>query len=181
MTERENLCAAVKKIAWGYVLLHLNVNLGSLNILPDWLGYGLMLAAIPAVGERVPSAKLLKPLGVLLAVWEGVCWIYAARGMPLSVPALELVATVVSLYFHFQLLTDLAELARLFECSEEGRIRNLRTVRTLLITMLALPFPWEEYTWVVLAIVAVHVVVAIWICSVLFSLCCSLETEEGEA
>ena len=38
-----DLCMAVKQIAWGYVLLHFNINLGTFNMLPNWLGYLLMV------------------------------------------------------------------------------------------------------------------------------------------
>ena len=40
-----DLCQAVKHIAWGYVLLHFNINLGPLNVLPNWAGYLLMVGA----------------------------------------------------------------------------------------------------------------------------------------
>ena len=78
---REELADAVKRIAWGYVLLHVNVNLGSLNILPNWLGYLLILGVLPMLGEREPSALLLRPLGILLALWEGVLWALTLFGI----------------------------------------------------------------------------------------------------
>ena len=77
---REKLAGAVKFIAWGYILLHLNFNLGTLNILPNWLGYVLMLQALPILGNDEPSAPLLRPLGIILALWEGALWALAIFG-----------------------------------------------------------------------------------------------------
>ena len=175
MTQQETLCWAVKKIAWGYLLLHLNFTLGTLNVLPDWLGYIFMIQALSSLSQEEPSATLLQPLGVLLAVWSGLLWLAALFGQTLHLYILEVLAAVLSLYFHFQLLTNLAHLAARYGCPEGQRLLTLRTVRTLLITLLALPLPWQQYEWLSLLIIAAHLVVAIWLCSVLFSLRRSLE------
>lgn len=58
----EKLCNAIKKIAWGYILIHVNFSLNTLNILPDWAGYLLFLSAIPMIGEEDESTNLLMPL-----------------------------------------------------------------------------------------------------------------------
>lgn len=174
--EREKLAGAVKSIAWGYVLLHVNINLGTLNILPNWLGYVLMLGALPILGEWEPSALLLRPLGILLAVWEGLLWGFAIFSIPFDSTIVSILGSVASLYFHFQLLTNLASLAQRYDCPEEGKILTLRTVRTLLITLLALPFDWRQYSVVSVCVVLAHIIVAIWICSVLFSFSRSLSS-----
>lgn len=172
--EREQLANAVKKIAWGYVLLHLNINLGTLDILPNWLGYVLMLGALPILGKWEPSALLLRPLGILLAAWEGLLWGFTIFSIPFDSTIVSILGSVASLYFHFQLLTNLACLAQRYDCPEERKILTRRTVRTLLITLLALPFNWQAYSAVSICVVFAHIIVAIWICSVLFSLCRSL-------
>jgi hypothetical protein len=178
--EREKLADAVKQIAWGYLLLHININLGTLNILPNWLGYVLMLSVLPLLGEAAPSALLLRPLGILLALWEGLLWGLTIFGISFDSTVLSIIAAALSLYFHFQLLTNLAELAQRYSCPEERRILHLRTVRTLLITVFSLPIPWEKYQVFSIGMAVVFVVVAFWICIVLFSFRSSLsETSPG--
>lgn len=180
--EREQLANAVKSIAWGYVLLHLNINLGTLDILPNWLGYVLMLGALPILGESEPSALLLRPLGILLVLWEGLLWGLTIFSIPFDSTIVSILGSVASLYFHFQLLTNLASLAQRYNCPEERKILNLRTVRTLLITLLALPFNWRQYSVVSVCVVFAHIIVALWVCSVLFSLRRSLlETDLPKA
>ncbi len=81
--ERRRLADGVKLIALGYLLLHLDLNLGALNILPNWLGYILILKALPALGEYEPSALLLRPIGILLALWgvSSGSWLYSAPAL----------------------------------------------------------------------------------------------------
>lgn len=174
--ERQRLADSVKLIAYGYLLLHLNFNLGTLNVLPNWLGYILILRALPALGEYEPSALLLRPLGILLALWEGVLWTVDLVGSSLTGYLFTVIATVIELYFHFQLLTNLADIAESCNCPEHKRILTLRTVRTVLITLFALPVPWDSYKILTVGMMVVFIVVAVWLCTVLFSFRRSLAT-----
>ena len=177
----EKLCRAIKHIAWGYVLLYLDVNLATFNILPDWAGFLLILFALPALADEVPSAVLLRPFAILLAAWEGFEWlaklIGASLGIDLTVPFL--IINVIVLYFHFQLLTDLAALSEKYGCPQTRKLLQLRTVNTLIATALALPLPWEQAEWLATAALLVYGAIVIWICGVLFGLKRSLPEEES--
>ena len=108
MTDRETLYRGASHAAWGYFFLYLDINLGALNILPDWAAYLLFLSAIGKLqGERRDLA-LLRPLGILLALWNGADWGLALFGGSVTghLPPVDLVISVVQLYFHFQFLTD---------------------------------------------------------------------------
>ena len=186
MTDRRIPAHAAGTIAAGFLLLHVNFNLGTLNILPDWLGYLLILRALPSLEQGVPSAGLLKPLGTGLTVWEGIRWVIAIFGGNVNavwaevIGLAQLVAAVAALYFSFQLFTNLAELAQQYGCPEQKRLLTLRTWRTIGLTLAVIPFPWEEYIAAAVVFVAANLVVAIWICAVLFSLKNSLLREEEE-
>ena len=178
---RQKLCRAIKFIAWGYVLLYLDVNLATFNILPDWLGFLLIFLALPALADEVSSAALLRPFAILLAAWEGFEWltklIGASIGADLSIPFL--IINVIILYFHFQLLTDLAALSEKFDCPQTSKLLHLRTVNTLIATALALPLPWERAEWLAIGALLVYGAIVIWICVVLFGLKRSLTEEEN--
>lgn len=138
----EHIYRALSKIAWAYVLLHANLNLGTLNVLPNWAGYLLLWQAIALLGGEVRDLLLLKPFCILLGAWEGAAWLLALAGRTLDglfLP-LDLLVAVISLYFHFQLLTDVALLA---EDGGEGshwarRLRIWRSVNAVLSTALSL-------------------------------------------
>ena len=76
------LSGAASLVAWGYLFLYLNINLGPVDILPNWLGYGMMLRALPALGSAVPAAALLRPLASMLAGWQGLLWVLPILGIP---------------------------------------------------------------------------------------------------
>ncbi len=176
-TYYEKLTGAVKQIAWGYVLLHVDLNLGTINVLPAWLGYVLILSALPVLAMEEESAALLRPLNILLALWEGILWLTAILGISFNSYVPEVLEAALSLYFHFQLLTNLADMAEKYGCFEQKSLLLLRTVRTILITILTFPVPWQKYTILAIAVIGTNIVIAICICSVLFSLAKSLKTE----
>lgn len=180
---RQNLCRAIKYIAWAYVLIYLDINLGTFNILPNWLGFLLILHALPALAEAVSSAALLRPFAILLAAWEGFEWLAKLFGGTISTDFMmvSLISTVITLYFHFQLLTDLATLSEQHCCPQTDKILHLRTVNTLIATALALPLPWQKIEWFAIAALLVYGAIVIWLCFVLFGLKRSLTEEEDES
>lgn len=164
------LAEACGKVATGYLFLYLNFNLnfgGTLDVLPDWLGMVFLLQSLPALACWQPAALLLQPLGLLLAGWEGLEWLTAIFQLDLAaLPVLPLVVRVVSLYFHFQLLTNLADAVQPYHPEEADALRGRRTLNTLFLTAFALPLPWEEwqYAALVLLLCSVAVTFALWHC-----------------
>lgn len=176
---RQNkLCNAIKQIGLAYLFIHLHINIGTIDILPDWLGYLWIFQALSVIGEEIPSAKLLRPLGVVLTVWMFLDWVLAVFGVSLNhilgyLGSVEnVVGTVIHLYFHFQLLTNLAQLAAKYQCPSERVLLTLRTIRTVISTLFALQIPWEYCDviyWSYIGIAVVQVIVALWICVRLFT------------
>lgn len=170
---REDIARGVNLVAWGYLFLYLNLNLSTIDVLPDWLAYVFMVKAIGDLGSERPSLKLLRPLGILLGLWSAAVWSLGALGMSMEhylFHVLQLIAAILAIYFHFQLLTDLAELAGRAVLPHQRKLLRLRTVRTVLATVTALPVFWTEHPALVMALGLVGVVVGIWICAVLFGL-----------
>ncbi len=190
MTNWNALYTGVSQAAWGYFLLYFNINLGSINILPDFVGYLLLLSAIRHLREARRDAALLRPLAIVLAVYYGIDWVAVIFGANLDglLPLAALVISLISLYLHFQLLTDLAALATRYQ-HEDGldkRILTLRTIHTVLITVTALtvyisqwlPTGWE---YGILPVVLLNSVICLCIMAALFKLrkCFRGETPEG--
>lgn len=145
----ERLYRGVSHAAWAYFFLYFNVNLGSLNILPDFVCYLLLWSAIGCLEEEERDLTLLRPLCVLLGVWAGADWVFTLLGGTLDgqFRPMDLLISVAAIYFHFQLFTDFAHLAARYQPQGEGLDRSLlrlRTVHTLLLTAVAVltwPFP----------------------------------------
>lgn len=158
MTDREKLWSGVSNAAWGYFFLNFNINLGTFNILPAFVGWFLFQKAIEKLSGETRELKLLLPLGGLLALWNLGDWVLTIFGGGLSGRFLiaDLLASVAGLYFHFQFLTDLSALADTYQ-KEDGdldyRLQRRRTAYVVLSTvvdlLICLPLEdlWEGWTW----------------------------------
>ena len=178
------------KIAWGYLFLYLDVNLGTLNILPNWVAFLLIYQAIDLLEAEEPELALLRPFCLLLGGWEAVQWIYTFfTGQQLTLFLVSLLIRVISLYFHFQLLTNLASLAGRYQSQGadlDCRLLRLRTAQTVVITFHALlidlfPRLLQRHEWLIIPSVLVGLILAIALTAALFSLrrCFSLKDSEA--
>lgn len=176
MEHKERLCKAIKKIAFGYVMLYFDINLGTLDILPSWLGYVLFLQAIKdGLSDEEDSTELLRPVGVLLGIYYAVVWALGIFNVQTDTYIVDEIIAVISLYFHFQLLTNLANIAGKYGCQQQKSILALRTVQTILLTALVFALYIEEYFELALIIGIVQVIVVMCICCVIFRFKKSLE------
>ena len=141
--ERERRYAGVSSLAWGWLFIYFDLNLGPVSLTPRFVGYLLFLRGIGCLEEERRDLALLKPLGLLLAGWYGVEWLASWFWGSLAGPLfpVTLLAAVLALYFHFQLLTDCAALAKTYQGPEEAldrRLLKLRTVQAVLHTAVSL-------------------------------------------
>jgi len=180
MTEQKNLYTGASMAAWGYFFLYIDINLGRLNILPAFVGILLFMRAIALLKGERRDLELLRPLGVLLVAWHTAEWALQLVGVTLEgrLEILSLIVVLVSLYFHFQLLTDLAALAEKYQQPGEGLARWLltwRSIQTIMLTALALLrcmagflALWWEY--ILIAVAIVQLIAGLCLMLALFSL-----------
>ena len=127
--EQNVLYRGVSRIAWSYLFAFFNLNLGSLNILPDWMAFALIYGALDLLAEEERELPLLKPFCIPQA---------QLFGLTLSLYPLDLLFAALSLYFYFQLLTNLAHLAARYGGEDlSRRLLRLRTAQALLNTFMA--------------------------------------------
>ena len=160
----DDLFTALRRIGRGYLFIHFHINLGTLDVLPDWLGYYWILLGIWAIGKEMESARLLEPFAIGMIAWNGLEWILKLFGGTLDIPVLSLLVTAVNLYLHFQLLTDIAVLAETYGCPEGASIRKLRTVYTVTSTLSMLKLlitGSDELNWLLLGLAVLHILVAV--------------------
>lgn len=156
----------VSRLAWGYFFLYFDFNLGPISVLPDFVGYLLFLSGIGLLQRERRDLALLRPLGILLAVWHTALWggDWLALSLAERLPIVYLIAGLASLYFHFQLLTDCAALARRYQGPGDGLDQRLlwwRTVQTLLLTAAAVLAVLPQSTLRDAAVVVMAVVILI--------------------
>lgn len=181
MTDRKNLYEGLSRAAWGYFLLHFDINLGTVSILPAFVGYALLLSALRILSGERRDLALLRPLCMLLGTWNGADWLFSWMGGSVKglFPPLDMVITVAGLYFHFQFLTDMAALAEIHQPeggSLDRRLLRRRTVYVLVVTLVNtlhyLPVSGESElrNYAALGMMLVGVLAALFVMTGLFAL-----------
>lgn len=171
MERKEQLCRALRKTAWGYMMLYFDINLGTIDILPSWLGFILFYQAIrDGISKEEESAGLLKPISILPGVYYGMTWLLKIFGISTDTYLIDEIIAVISLYFHFQFLTNLANIAGKYGCTQKKSILILRTAQTVLLTLLAFAVQFQELYKLTLFLAVVQIAVMICLCIVLHGL-----------
>ncbi len=184
--ETKTLSSAIKKVAVSYILIYLHINISVIDILPDWLGYFLIVSVLPIISQKEKSAQLLKPFGIAIGIWNILEWLLKIAGAELNLSAISLIFSIITLYFHFQLITNIASLD--IEERKQKRLLNLRTATVILHTVLtfSLFIPTvinidnEIYTYILMIMLIPQLVICFWISGELFKISKTLKEKENE-
>ena len=184
--ETKTLSSAIKKIAISYILIYLHINISVIDILPDWLGYFLIVSVLPVLSQKEKSAQLLKPFGIAIGIWNIVEWLLKIAGDELNFYVVSLVFSIITIYFHFQLITNIAALD--IEETKKKRLLNLRTATVILHTVLTLSLlvptiidiDGEIYYYILMLMLIPQLVICFWISGELFKISKVLKEKEVE-
>ncbi len=189
--KNERVYQGLSHAAWGYFFLHFDFNLGPVSILPRFVGWLLLLAAINALSEERRELLLLRSLAILEAIWSGADWLFSWTGGSAEghILFLDLLLEAATIYFHFQFLTDLAALAEGYQRSNDTlacRLRRRRTAYILLLTAISLAgalrelLPWEGWEWGMVGAAVVGCVIAVMLMANLFELRRCFRDKDGD-
>lgn len=181
MTEPNQMYAGLSQAAWGYFFLTFDFNLNNVSILPRFVGFWLLFSAIGKLSGERRDLNLLRPLCILLTGWSGLDWLLSWVGGDVEghILFLDLLVTAVTLYFHFQFLTDMAALSQRYQPEDDNlasRIRSHRTAFILLLTVFGLMadlmpvLSWEWWAGVIVFGALITCIVALIIMADLFHL-----------
>lgn len=173
--------AGLSQAAWGYFFLTFDFNLNNVSILPRFVGFWLLFSAIGKLSGERRDLNLLRPLCILLTGWSGLDWLLSWVGGDVEghILFLDLLVTAVTLYFHFQFLTDMAALSQRYQPEDDNlasRIRSHRTAFILLLTVFGLMadlmpvLSWEWWAGVIVFGALITCIVALIIMADLFHL-----------
>ncbi len=183
--ETKTLSYAIKRIAVSYIFIYFSINITVIDILPEWLGYFMIVSVLPVLSEEERSAQLLKPFGITLGIWNIIEWGMKITGTEWDLTLIGLIIGIITIYFHFQLITNIANLD--IEQPKRKRLLTLRTVIVILHTLLTL---WmfipknlldeEVYTLIIMFMGVPQVILCFWIAGELFGLAKTIREEEIE-
>ncbi len=188
MIDYEKIYDGISKTIWGYFFLYFNINLGTISILPSFIGYILFLKAIELLEEEERELSLLKTLGLILVAWDVVEWLANCIGYSFDSKwkFITLIIGLVNLYFHFQFITNIAAIAtnhQQDDCVFDEKLLKYRTVQTILLTFILVIrnlnfLPDEIWVYIPIAISIIYLIVCIYIMVILNQLRKNLKTNE---
>lgn len=182
--KNKTLSSAIKKIAVSYILIYFNINISIIDLLPDWLGYFMIVSALGTLAIKEESAGLLKPFGIALAISNLAGPLLSLVGYSFNLTVLNILLGIITIYFNFQLITNIASLD--IEPQKRKRLLVLRSVTVLLHTIMTLSLflPYvsdhEIYSYILMFMAVPQIIICLWITAELFSLAKFLKEKETE-
>ena len=179
MNEYEKLYSGIVKVAWGYFFIYFDLKINGISLLPAFIGYFLLLSAVRGLGEVERDLKLLRIPGAILASWHLATWLCSLGPLNFvgALPIVDLLISIVNIYYQFQLLTNLASIASANQpagSALDRQILGCRTLQTILLTVIILVR--QVNLWLiesgipVIVMAIVHLLVGIYLMHVLFDL-----------
>jgi len=172
MSKYQKLYDGIGRAAWGYFFVYFNFNINSVNLIPTFIGYILFLSAIDCLCEEERELDLLRILSGILTVWHIVSWLAGLVSIDLDgmLQAIDIVIGVVNIYFHFQLLTNLASIAAKYQ--SEGyylneKLLHYRTLQTIMLTSVIIIGYLEKWLGDIATVSSVIMIIAYLIAGVL--------------
>ena len=187
MTDYTKVYNGISKVIWGYFFLYFNINLGTISILPSFVGYILFSGAIDLLKDEERELSLLKPLCMILGVWEGIEWLANCVGYNFdgNWQFVNLIIGLLNLYFHFQFITNLASIATNHQqenCSYDKKLLRYRTVQTVMLTIILVITNLyslfnEIWVYVSLILAICYIIICLYIMATLSELKKHLQTD----
>ncbi len=188
MTNYQKLYDGISKAAWGYFFIYFNININTVSLIPSFVGYLLFLSAIEHLKDEERELSLLHTLGVILVGWHSVAWLVSWFSFNLdgAWQFIDIIISLVNLYFHFQLLTNLASIATKYQpegYEQDAKLLRYRTLQTVMLTAILIITrlqPWlsEAWTYISVVMLIVYLIAGICLMKALFDLRRCLPTSE---
>ena len=135
----------LSQAAWAHVLIFFDFNLGSFDLMADFIGWFLLAGAVRELAQELPELALLRPLALGLGWYEVFAQAALLLGRDMEgygFTLLILLVRIVRIYFDFQFFTDLARLAARYQPPDRKLDRGflrLRNLQVFMDTLLAIP------------------------------------------
>jgi hypothetical protein len=176
-----DFCKALKKICWSYLFLHIHINIGTFDLLCDWIGILFILSALDILMREESSAALLRPFACALTLIHLADSVLSLADFSLTEIALvQIITTVLWVYLQFQMLTNIADMAKKREYPSTKRILQLRTGSCVLnvFSMSVRYIDFLQNEFLVIALIVSLLIIVVWTWATLVSLRVYLKENE---
>ncbi|MBR4036373.1 MAG: hypothetical protein IKJ05_06570 [Oscillospiraceae bacterium] len=128
---KNDYAKAIKQVAWSLLITTFHLTIAGFDLLPAWVGYIMVYKALEPISRYQPTAKLLKPFAMVLIIDSIIFWFLKPMGITGGIYVINLIAAVIYIYLHFQLLTDIYHTVEQFNMDSGGLIPVLRNITTV--------------------------------------------------
>ena len=190
MTDHKKLYTGIGRAAWGYFFIYFDLNINTVSILPSFIGYLLFLSAINYLCDEERELNLLRTLVTILSVWHIASWLASWISIDLDgmLQAVDIIVGAVNIYFHFQLLTNLASIAAKYQSDDDEldiKLTGYRTLQTIMLTSIIIIgylAKWlpELVTVVSIGMMIVYLIAGILLMKALFDLRRIISSDDEE-
>lgn len=142
-----NYSKAIKHVSLALFLIVFNFNIGTIDILPDWLGFYLIYKAIQEIGKFESSALLMNKIAFFLFGYHLLEWILNIFGISLDIVSLYLFVNILTLYLYYHLFTSISLICESKKSSYTKIIVQLRNVLTVTHTLSSLSVYLIKTEW----------------------------------
>lgn len=141
---------------WGFVLVMVHVNIGRIDVLPDFLGIVLFIMALRAHEEMTVAEKRTEPLLWILAADFFIKWL---TGFSNSIESL--LVTVISIYAFYVLI---GEVMGRIEATQPKEAEALGFCRAAFVVLETLNFLLNSYgiEWLNVILVAAFLILTLY-------------------
>lgn len=144
---------AIKYVIMGYLFLLINISIDEVDIFPKWLGYVFIFRSLIPISQYEKSVLLLRPILIILAIYDFICWLLTFAGISFSMYAIVVIITSLDLYLDFQLLTNIADIAKRQGYQKVKYLYFLRNIKIVLLTLTILFMSIDHYMTLFLGII----------------------------
>lgn len=183
----KNLYKAMGWIAWGSVVGSISLDELGIPLSLGWLSYLFFLIALPTLAHYAPSILSLRPFAMLLMLYHIAYWVTVDLLHLVNVDSLQspwmlaqIIFLIITMYFFFQLLTYLSNIAEQFALKQAKSLVSARNLYVasfaVFFLLISLPESMLISFPIIPLIVGIMLAVAlIWILYLLFSMRKSLK------
>jgi hypothetical protein len=176
----ENIKKGLKLAAIGFLFTLVNFNLdfgnGSINLMPNFVGWILFFLTFDKFGEYTKDSSLLKYGALTLAVLEGAFWAMAFAAPDINITVVKTVVNLAQAAWTFLYFGILVEISEDFNSRHTGTLNYLKYLNLILYIMLNVvavfysSMDLAAFAGIFTVIGVAALVAAIWTAVILFKL-----------
>lgn len=134
----KEIVRSLRNVALGYIFIMFHINLETLDLIPDFVGYVLIYRGIKILLNIVISLRLLQNFAIFLCVISFVKWFFSIFNFNLNIYIINMIITIITLYFDFQLISDIIEIGYKCDYTNLSFFKLLRNLKVVIYTIIYL-------------------------------------------